>query len=245
MDTGKCARKYAIISAVCFLVMGVERCIREMIYTYKFEDYHISFWNVVYWGLMVIFAIFLFVGKKDIRLVIISFLDIVFEVLVIVSFLNIAIEVLFTDLLIHLIYMIARIALLVLLLFHCVKPFRANVKVTKYIWFIPMGLLAFARIVEWIKYDYFSDLSLSYIWHSMLLECVEIAAFLFIGLWLKNSPVEAEPVSAMQGGAYTMGNQQNGIIGEADRLKACKELLDSGLITQEEFEAKKKQILGL
>lgn len=31
----------------------------------------------------------------------------------------------------------------------------------------------------------------------------------------------------------------------ADELKKCKELLDSGVITQEEFDAKKKQLLGL
>ena len=31
----------------------------------------------------------------------------------------------------------------------------------------------------------------------------------------------------------------------ADELKKFKELLDSGIITQEEFEAKKKQLLGL
>ena len=32
---------------------------------------------------------------------------------------------------------------------------------------------------------------------------------------------------------------------DADELKKYKELLDSGIITQEEFDAKKKQLLGL
>ena len=32
---------------------------------------------------------------------------------------------------------------------------------------------------------------------------------------------------------------------EADMLKSYKELLDSGIITQEEFDQKKKQVLGL
>ena len=45
-------------------------------------------------------------------------------------------------------------------------------------------------------------------------------------------------------------NKQNGgtVIQQAspaDELKKFKELLDSGIITQEEFEAKKKQLLGL
>jgi len=41
--------------------------------------------------------------------------------------------------------------------------------------------------------------------------------------------------------------QQNvaGAISSADELKKFKELLDSGVITQEEFDAKKKQLLGL
>ena len=34
-------------------------------------------------------------------------------------------------------------------------------------------------------------------------------------------------------------------IGIADELKKYKELLDGGVITQEEFDAKKKQLLGL
>ena len=32
---------------------------------------------------------------------------------------------------------------------------------------------------------------------------------------------------------------------EAEQLKRLKDLLDSGVLTQEEFDAKKKQILGL
>ncbi len=34
-------------------------------------------------------------------------------------------------------------------------------------------------------------------------------------------------------------------LGIAEELKTYKELLDSGVIPQEEFEAKKKQLLGL
>ena len=44
-----------------------------------------------------------------------------------------------------------------------------------------------------------------------------------------------------------MNTQQNGqsAISSADELKKFKELLDMGVITQEEFDAKKKQLLGL
>ena len=36
-----------------------------------------------------------------------------------------------------------------------------------------------------------------------------------------------------------------GTLSNADELKKFKELLDMGIITQEEFDAKKKQLLGL
>ncbi len=39
--------------------------------------------------------------------------------------------------------------------------------------------------------------------------------------------------------------KQENTLSEADELKKFKELLDSGIISQEEFDAKKKQILGL
>lgn len=40
-------------------------------------------------------------------------------------------------------------------------------------------------------------------------------------------------------------NASSSHTGNADELKKYKELLDSGVITQDEFEAKKKQLLGL
>ena len=43
--------------------------------------------------------------------------------------------------------------------------------------------------------------------------------------------------------AYTQSN--NSAPSDADELKKYKDLLDAGIITQEEFDAKKKQLLGL
>lgn len=40
-------------------------------------------------------------------------------------------------------------------------------------------------------------------------------------------------------------NTQQANISQADELKKFKDLLDSGIITQEEFDQKKKQLLGL
>ena len=48
-----------------------------------------------------------------------------------------------------------------------------------------------------------------------------------------------------QGNSSVKPENQNTTLSNADELKKYKELLDSGIITQEEFDAKKKQLLGL
>ena len=49
-------------------------------------------------------------------------------------------------------------------------------------------------------------------------------------------------VNAIKNGAT---QKQESQISVADEIKKFKELLDMGAITQEEFDAKKKQLLGL
>jgi hypothetical protein len=68
-----------------------------------------------------------------------------------------------------------------------------------------------------------------------------------IGLWCKedivilNKSTTDYPTNDIQ--AVNLHKISN--ISDADRLRICKELLDSGTITQEEFDEKKKQILNL
>lgn len=56
---------------------------------------------------------------------------------------------------------------------------------------------------------------------------------------LENGIIEVEPQQQRQSKTVKT------TIGAAEELKTYKELLDSGVITQEEFDAKKKQLLGL
>ena len=42
-----------------------------------------------------------------------------------------------------------------------------------------------------------------------------------------------------------MSLKATGTVSAADEIKKFKELLDAGIISQEEFDAKKKQLLGL
>lgn len=118
----------------------------------------------------------------------------------------------------------------------------------KKIWFVPALVLLVGCVIGWIKYGSFRYLSVQ--WRPILFSIVEIAALLFAGMWLKEDamPAEAAPVNE-----YATFNPQavcsapapSSTIGGADKLKMYKDLLDSGVLTQEEFDAKKKQILGL
>ena len=102
-------------------------------------------------------------------------------------------------------------------------------------------------LVGWITNDYFEFLSAA--WKSMVFNIIEIVAILFVGMWIKEdaTPTETAPVNE-----YATFNPQavysapaSSAIGGADKLKMYKDLLESGTITQEEFDSKKKEILGL
>lgn len=68
-------------------------------------------------------------------------------------------------------------------------------------------------------------------------DCFEVASIFLIGMWLKG-------LSEVERTENEKANfEEKRILGGAERLSVCKELLDRGIITQEEFEKKKEEIL--
>lgn len=116
----------------------------------------------------------------------------------------------------------------------------------KKIWFVPACVMLLEFVVICIRF--FSVLD--GLWELLVREIIEIVGLLFVGLWIKEdaTPVEAAPINE-----YSTFNPQavystpaaSSTVGGANKLKMYKDLLDSGIITQEEFDAKKKEILGL
>lgn len=86
---------------------------------------------------------------------------------------------------------------------------------------------------------------------SILYILIEFAGLMLIGLWLKEHDFSLSKVEHPN--EYSKSDSQtvyssslsDTAIGGADKLKIYNELLEDGTITQEEFDAKKKQILGL
>lgn len=88
----------------------------------------------------------------------------------------------------------------------------------------------------------FNGISISSIGNVSNFHCIEnrdevlkAIAYLLANHQQNNNPT-AQPVS---------GVSETGLSSEAEQLKRLKDLLDSGVITQEEFDAKKRKILGL
>lgn len=59
------------------------------------------------------------------------------------------------------------------------------------------------------------------------------------------SCISALDIIADQNSTEEMSNLESETVSSADEILKFKNLLDAGIITQEEFEAKKKQLLGL
>ena len=118
-----------------------------------------------------------------------------------------------------------------------------------YIWFIPAILFLFSTALKY--YYYVLDGLIIHTIASFFSFCdyylyplIELAILIFIGLWLKHYE-QSSPSIASQALIHESSQRADNLIGSAEKLKTYKELLDSGVITQEEFDQKKKQILGL
>lgn len=124
----------------------------------------------------------------------------------------------------------------------CILNLKGN-KIVKNIWFVP-GIIYF---VSNILYALLEDGGFGGFEILIVLICIVWSCgYILTGLWLKEdvSTEDKETVNAVFANAY-QANTGMPNIGDADRLMKLKDLLDSGIITQEEFDEKKKQILGL
>lgn len=118
--------------------------------------------------------------------------------------------------------------------------------VVNYIWFLPA---LFSFVVSGV-YCAIVGGGFGY----LLLLLLDVVALVLSGFWLKYDvpPIVKAPVKVpvkeyaqLPPQEHSSVASRNDAIGGADKLKIYKELLDSGTITQEEFDAKKKEILGI
>lgn len=224
-------KKYALIAGVCYAIYVLYIISNEIRNIQEF-DYHLTALDVIFWIVTIGMAVTLFL-KNEKAVIVAAGANVLYYVYNLISH----------NLVWILFYVVAYVALIVLL----VLTIKRN-NVVKNIWFIPGAAALISTLIMWLSYQYFSYFI--FLWKSMVFNIIEIAALVFVGIWLRKSVVPAMTESVSK---YATFNSQavssvpasGEIIGGADKLKMYKELLDSGTITQEEFDAKKKQILGL
>ena len=229
MTKTESGKKYALISAICYAVYAIYNIIDGIIYVSNYEYATITAFDILFWIGMLGMAIALFVKNQKI-VIAAAGVNTLLGAYYIVTYFSL------WNLCDFLAY--ASVVVFVIL------TLKGN-DVVKKIWFVPAAVLLLGCVIDWIEF-----LSATWIWKSMLVSIVEIVALLFVGMWIKEdaTPAEAAPVNE-----YATFNPQSvysttavsSTIGGADKLKMYKDLLDSGTITQEEFDAKKKEILGL
>lgn len=120
------------------------------------------------------------------------------------------------------------------------------------IWYIS-GVLRLMACFSWVmsNYSFFKP----YMWDSEFIYYVVediiryvwlVPGFFCVGLWCKyevECAAEKSPITVAASSGQVKKSAPT--IGDADKLKTYKSLLDSGAITQKEFDEKKRQILGL
>ncbi len=106
----------------------------------------------------------------------------------------------------------------------------------KYFWVIPVVFIVLYFLHSAIWYGYFRNISAH--WESILVGLLRVLSILFSSLWLKSDYfiTSDTPTDTPM---YTLAS----IAENVDRLKTCKSLLDCGAITEEEFQAKKAELL--
>ena len=239
MTKTESGKKYALIAAICYAVYAIYNIIDGIIYVSNYEYATITVFNILFWIGMLGMAVALFVKNQKIVIAAagVNTLLGAYYIVTYFSLWNLC------DFLGNLCDFLAYASVVVFV----ILTLKGN-DVVKKIWFVPAAVLLLGCVIGWINGGYFRYLSAA--WKPILFGIVEIAALLFAGMWLKEDamPAEASPVNE-----YATFNPQSinstpassSAIGGADKLKMYMDLLESGTITQEEFDAKKKQILGL
>lgn len=229
MTKTESGKKYALIAAICYAVYAIYNIIDVIIYVSNHEYATITVFKILFWIRMLGMAVALFVKNQ--------------KIVIAAAGVNALLGAYYTVTYFSLWNLCDFLAYASVVVF-VILTLKGN-DVVKKIWFVPAAVLLLGCVIDWIEF-----LSATWIWKSMLVSIVEIVALLFAGMWVKEivAPAEASPVNE-----YATFNPQSvnstpassSAIGGADKLKMYKDLLESGTITQEEFDAKKKQILGL
>lgn len=250
MERTKNSRKYSIIAAICYAALFVLCVIIHIMcvaYGVKFDFFEvieIVIETLTFAGL----AITVFTENRIAVAVALGVYTSIRIYYIIAYYFNLA----------NLLMFVACAAVLVTVIMAIQKK-----EIINKIWFIGGAVMLLSKITGIIglaEIDYFSDIEyyieygyfrlIFIVYIRLIFEYIfDVAGLLFIGLWLKESEFPSTKINVNANDRNAVNAAPAavpidfGAVSGADRLKMYKDLLDSGAITQEEFDAKKKEIL--
>ena len=116
---------------------------------------------------------------------------------------------------------------------------QSGSRIAKNLWFLPAALMVIGTTIACF------NLPPEYIVLYVIVDAADVIAFLFIGLWYRAEySIPSNIVVTPEEEPEEKEDNNSPKIGDAGKLLMYKDLLDSGAITQEEFDQKKQQILG-
>lgn len=211
---------FAVLSGVLLIISSIfEVGFYTMVH--RPEGINVIAWiegiNVITWIAMIIPAVIgvtLLVGRINVATVVTLVIQVIIEIIDLIEWFSLN--------------GIIALVIAILLLICGIMVISKNAKGAKILGFIPVGLFALKTILGlnlsvWLIWDIL--VVLSYVLFALYINSIQYDE-------TKNvNPVIAKSLNTAE-------------IGKADKLLQYKELLDAGIISQEEFDEKKKQLLG-
>ena len=226
------AKTIACIAAICYILYGITILIDWVIPSFRRQEYLMAFMPIVFFGGLIGLAVAHMLGNKKAAVIAagVTVLYWVYRLTIWFCAWNIF-------------GFLAAVSLVLLFVF----ALKGN-DIVKKLWFAPAVFMLAYHIINIIQINEIIDFSYYFSVRLLLRVCfplfVIIAGLILTGLWLKNGSSESEATTAaMNSQAIRRTSVYSSAVSVADKLKAYKDLLDCGAITEEEFKAKKSELL--
>ena len=226
------AKTIACIAAICYILYGITILIDWVIPSFRRQEYLMAFMPIVFFGGLIGLAVAHMLGNKKAAVIAagVTVLYWVYRLTIWFCAWNIF-------------GFLAAVSLVLLFVF----ALKGN-DIVKKLWFAPAVFMLAYHIINIIQINEIIDFSYYFSVRLLLRVCfplfVIIAGLILTGLWLKNGSSESEATTAaMNSQAISRTSVYSSAVSVADKLKTYKDLLDCGAITEEEFKAKKSELL--
>lgn len=226
------AKTIACIAAICYILYGITILIDWVIPSFRRQEYLMAFMPIVFFGGLIGLAVAHMLGNKKAAVIAagVTVLYWVYRLTIWFCAWNIF-------------GFLAAVSLVLLFVF----ALKGN-DIVKKLWFAPAVFMLAYHIINIIQINEIIDFSYYFSVRLLLRVCfplfVIIAGLILTGLWLKNGSSESEATTAaMNSQAIRRTSVYSSAVSVADKLKTYKDLLDCGAITEEEFKAKKSELL--